>query len=67
MNKNIIYVLAILGAIFAYYLFRAFLGGVTSTANPNAMVQKAKCMADCSKGNLSPNCDQYCLQKTLGN
>ena len=67
MNKNIIYVLAVVGALAVFYFLRIVFAGVASTANPNAQIQKAKCLADCRNGALSTNCDQYCLQKSLGN
>lgn len=65
MNKKLLYFLAFLGLIFAYYLIKAFLGGVSSTTNPNAQIQKAKCLADCRKGDLSTNCDQFCLEQSI--
>jgi|GEM_PF-4388375 len=65
MNKKLLYVLVFFGAIFVYYLFRSVMGGFSSTANPNAQVQKAQCIAQCRNEKLSENCDQYCLQQSL--
>jgi hypothetical protein len=65
MKKNIIYILAVFGLIFVFYLLKAVWGGFSSTANPSAQVQKAKCIAECRNDNLNDNCDNYCLQKQL--
>lgn len=65
MKKNLLYVLAVFGAIFIFYLLKAVWGGFTSTANPNVQIQKAKCVADCRNGSLSDNCDDYCIEQSL--
>ncbi|MEK7527479.1 MAG: hypothetical protein AAB574_00475 [Patescibacteria group bacterium] len=65
MKKPIVYILAVFGAVFVYYLLRAVWGGFSSTAAPNKMVQKAKCVAECRKNALSENCDQYCLDQSF--
>lgn len=65
MNKKLLYFLAFLGAIFAYYLLQAVWGGISSTANPSAQVQRAQCLASCRDNKLSDNCDNYCLQRSL--
>lgn len=66
MKKAILYTLAVFGAIFIFYLLRAMWGGFSSTVNPGAQVQKAKCIAECRNNNLSDNCDNYCFEKSLG-
>ena len=60
-----LYILAGLGVIFAYYLLQAVWSGFSSTAAPSTQVQKAQCIAQCRKDSLSPNCDQYCLEQSL--
>ena len=66
MNKKILYVLAAFGLVFVYYLFRAMWGGFSSTVAPNSQIQKAKCIADCRNNKLSSSCEQYCIDKTIG-
>lgn len=44
--KTMKYVLIVLGAIFAFYLIRAVIGGFSSTANPGAMIEKARDQAE---------------------
>lgn len=65
MKKTLLYVLAIFGAIFTFYLLRAFWGGFSSTVNPSASFERGKCIADCRKGNLSDNCENYCLEQSI--
>lgn len=66
MKKTILYILVIFGLIFVFYLLKAMWGGFTSTVNPGIQVQKAKCVADCRTNKLSDNCENYCLEKSLG-
>lgn len=61
MKKPLLYFFAILGIIFAYYLFQAMKSGFDSSFAPTTQVQKAKCLADCREQSLSENCDQYCV------
>jgi len=65
MKKTLLYILAAFGLFFVFYLARAFWGGFSSTVNPNAAFQRGKCIADCRKGSLSDNCENYCLEQSI--
>jgi len=67
MKKILIYILAAIGIVTVIFFLRIMFSGVSSTVNTGVQVQKAKCMAECNKTKLSDNCNQYCLQKSLGN
>lgn len=63
--KKIILVLAAVGLVFVFYLLKVVWGGFLSTAEPNVQIEKAKCVASCRNGNLSNDCDGYCVSKTV--
>ena len=65
MKKTVLYILAVLGAIFVIYLLKAVFAGFSSTANPGLQVQRAKCMGDCNENKLSDDCTQYCVDQML--
>ena len=64
MKKTILYVLAVFGAIFIFYLLRSMWGGFSSTVNPNAQIQKAKCVSECRTNKLNTDCEGYCVTNT---